>query len=128
MVEISELENALRKSWSKETSSDPNKWSEENIAWGQCAVTALVVQDYLQGEVVWAPARLPDGKEISHYFNLTRGNELDFTREQFPEGTTIPEGIPKPKEFSSTREYVLSYSPTEERYKILKEKVKENLT
>ena len=127
MITESELEKALNTSWTKESSSDPENWTPDNPAWGQCAVTSLVVKDYLGGEIVWANAVLPDGREISHYYNRIEGTEKDFTRVQFPEGTKIPRGIPKTKEYSSTRDYVLSYPVTQQRYEILKQKVQENL-
>lgn len=115
MIHESSLELALKNSWTRESSSDPENWTPDNSAWGQCAVTALIVNDYLNGEIVWANAILPDGKEISHYFNKVNDSEKDFTRIQFPRGTIIPTGIPKTKEFSSTREYVLSYPVTQTR-------------
>jgi len=127
MVGESELERALRSSWSRETSSDPENWSPSNPAWGQCAVTALVVNDYLQGEIVWAKAVLPDGRTISHYFNKIRGSEKDFTRSQFPEGTIIPEGVPRTQGFPSTVTYLLSNNDTARRYLRLKESVEEVL-
>ncbi len=127
MITESELELALKNSWTKESSSDPEKWTPNNPAWGQCAVTALVINDYLGGDIVWNNASLPDGREISHYFNNIGGTEKDFTRIQFPTGTTIPSGIPKTKEFSTTREYVLSYPITQQRYELLKQKVQEFL-
>lgn len=125
--ELSGLEEVIGKSWSRETSSDPEKWNPENPAWGQCAVTALVINDYLGGEMVWAEAKLPDGRGISHYFNLIDGQEVDVTRKQFPEGTVIPSGIEKKKPFASTREYVLSFPVTQQRYLLLKQQVEQNL-
>lgn len=110
------LRLAFGRAWSKETSSDPAGWSPENPSWGQCAVTALCVQDALGGEIVWAEAQLPDGRRISHYFNRIDDEEVDLTREQFPAGTVIPAGIPKPKSFASTRDYILSFDVTRERY------------
>ncbi|HLC97486.1 MAG TPA: hypothetical protein VJC21_01765 [Candidatus Nanoarchaeia archaeon] len=59
---------ALQKAWCSETSSDPDHWHPENPAWGQCAVTALMVNDYLGGKIIWAEAALPDGRKVSHYF------------------------------------------------------------
>lgn len=124
---LSKLELALKNSWTKETSSDPENWSLENPAWGQCAVTAIVVNDYLGGEIIWASASLADGNKISHYFNLIDGKTVDLARTQFPPGTIIPFGISKKKEFSSTRDYILSYPVTQERYEILKTKVQEQI-
>ena len=124
---LSELEEAVKNSWAKETSSDPGNWSEGHPAWGQCAVTALVVNDYVGGEIVWAEAKIPDGRSISHYFNRKDETEIDLTRSQFPQGTVIPEGVEKKKQYASTREYVLSFPATQQRYRILKQKVEGNL-
>jgi len=121
-----ELERIIENSWSKETSSEPD-WSPDNPAWGQCAVTALVIDDYFIGDIVWAEASLPDRRKKSHYFNKIKDKELDLTRKQFPKGTIIPAGIPKTKEFSTTREYILSYPQTVKRYEILKQRVKEGV-
>jgi len=123
MVDESGLESALNDSWSRDSSSDPGNWTLDNPSWGQCAVTALVVNDYLGGDIVWANAVLPDGKEISHYFNKISDSEKDFTRVQFPVGTVILGGVPKTKGFHSTRDYILSYPATQSRYRILKQKV-----
>ncbi|MFZ3032197.1 MAG: hypothetical protein WA082_04120 [Candidatus Moraniibacteriota bacterium] len=119
-MSLSNLEKALRKSWAKETSYFPDLWTADNSALGQCAVTALVVNDYLGGEIVWAEAVLPDGQTISHYFNLIDGKEIDLTRSQFPERTAIPKGVMKNKNFTTTRDFVLSSENTRKRYEILR--------
>ncbi|MDO8511158.1 MAG: hypothetical protein Q7S55_03260 [Nanoarchaeota archaeon] len=125
--ELSGLEEAISRSWSRETSSDPERWNPENPAWGQCAVTALVINDYLGGEMVWAEAKIPDGRGISHYFNLIDEQEVDLTRNQFPEGTVIPRGVEKKKQYASTKDYVLSFPVTQQRYLLLKQQVEEHL-
>src|SRR5262249_295600 len=53
-VELRQLRRAIERSWTRSTSSDPEHWSEKNPAHGQCAVTALVVQDCLGGELLRA--------------------------------------------------------------------------
>ena len=118
-----QIKSILRKAWYKDTSSDQNNWSKKNPAWGQCAVSALFVNDMLGGKLIWAEALLPDGRKISHYFNLVNGIEIDLTKEQFPKGTVIPKGIDKKKEFPTTRDYVLSYESTRIRYGNLKERI-----
>ncbi len=123
MAILSELELALVNSWSKETSLDPDNWAPANSALGQCAVTALIINDYLGGELVWAEVSLPNGEKISHYFNLINKKEIDLTRKQFPKGAKIPKGISKKKNFSTTREYVLSHSETQKRYEKIKKEV-----
>lgn len=129
---VDRLEEILQKSWIKETSSDSERWKKDNPSWGQCAVTALIVNDYFGGKLVWAPVNV-NGKKISHYFNkiddkkigLTK--EIDLIKNQFPEGTIIPEGIDKTKGFPSTKDYVLSYPKTVKRYELLKEKIDKQL-
>jgi len=127
MIAESQLEEVLKECWARETSSDPDNWTRENPAWGQCAVTSLVVSDYLGGEIIWANVVLPDGRELSHYFNKISGLEKDFTRVQFPPGTQIPAGQPKTKTFPTTRDYILSFEKTRQRYETLKRKVEEFL-
>ncbi|MEV0027715.1 hypothetical protein [Nocardia sp. NPDC050793] len=116
------LKRALRKSWSADTSSAPD-WTEANIAKGQCAVTACVVQDYLGGDILNTVATLPGNKTISHYFNVVDGQTIDLTREQFPEGTTFTPPKAKPGRYSSTREYCLSHESTRLRYELLRSRV-----
>jgi hypothetical protein len=59
---IRELERALEVAWERTTSADPDRWSPQNPAWGQCAVTALIVQDHYGGEL-----RRGIVDDISHY-------------------------------------------------------------
>ena len=118
----------LRQAWQRETSSDPAGWAPQNPAWGQCAVTACIVQDVLGGDIVWAEAKTPAGNTISHYFNkLADGSVVDLTRDQFPAGTSLspPDGQPKTQgrggeSYPTTRDYVLSFKATQERYGRLK--------
>ncbi|RJQ15551.1 hypothetical protein C4573_05320 [Candidatus Woesearchaeota archaeon] len=125
-VPLPDLEYAIYASWNRGTSAKPERWNNNNPALGQCAVTALVVQDYLEGEIVWAEVSV-DILKISHYFNLVDGKEIDFTRSQFPQGTIVPKGIPRTGHCETTREYVLSYPSTVQRYKSLKRSVEEVL-
>ena len=74
-----EIEEALRKSWCRETAypSLQAAWSEGNPALGQCTVTALVVHDHFGGTFA-------KNLEHNHIWNiLPDGTEQDFTREQF---------------------------------------------
>src|SRR4029077_3189006 len=97
----------------RETSADPDQWSPEAPAWGQCAVTALVVQELLGGDLLRAHV-----EGISHYWNrLPDGRDLDFTREQFEDGVHIPPGA------SRSRDYVLSFEETLRRYIALQRQV-----
>jgi len=122
----------IRKCWGPDTSSDPNGWRQSNPAWGQCAVTACIVQDLLGGEILWTKAVSPDNQEHSHYFNvISDGSIVDMTREQFPSDTIfVPEvGCKRTqngsgKAFANTRDYVLSYPATLNRYKILCRRLK----
>jgi len=89
---LTELEAAIRAAWSLETSDDPDEWSEENPARGQCAVTSLLVRELLGGEILVANVLL-DGKRLErHAWNrLPSGVAIDLTREQFRRGETLGE-------------------------------------
>jgi hypothetical protein len=116
------LRSILEHSWSAETSANP-AWTAANKPLGQCAVTACIVEDYFGGEILNTKAELPDGTIDSHYYNVIDGEEVDLSRDQFPEGTTFPAGQPKHGDYASTREYILSYPVTKHRYDILRERV-----
>lgn len=116
-MDILELESLLRKSWTRETSADPQNWTPENSAWVQCAVTALVNRDFKGGEILRASLENVKGFEHlrSHYWNrFPDGKEIDFTREQFLQNIVLPQ--PELR----TREYVLSYPDTRKRYALLR--------
>lgn len=138
-----ELETAIEDAWDASTSADPDAWDEDNPAYGQCAVTALVVQDMMGGEIRWRDAVIedPDEKDgyfeedehVSHYFNEVDGEQVDLTREQFPETTDYVEDTEAVEEKldsiegDTLREYVLDYEPTVQRYRELKTAVFEDL-
>lgn len=97
--------------WTAETSASPDAWTPERPSVGQCAVTALVVQDKLGGVLLRTV-----NAGTSHYFNLLPGDVVvDLTRDQFDvwEPTAPIE--------TRTREYVLSFPETAARYAVLVE-------
>lgn len=107
--ELHEFARAVASAWCRETSVDPEGWSPANPAWGQCAVTALVVQDLAGGTLVRS-----DVEGLSHYWNrLADGTEIDLTRSQFPNNVVIGHGDER------TRDYVLSFPATVRRYNTL---------
>ena len=126
-MDIKILHKALLKSWRRETSYTPQKWDALTPSSGQCSPTALIVQDYFGGSIVWAEVLLPDGEKVDHYFNIVEGKEIDLTRNQFPLNTPVHSGIPKRKDFSTTRDFMLSRKNTQKRYFLLKETVEINL-
>lgn len=103
------LPAVLQECWSRETSYDPEKWTPENPTHGQCAITALVIQDLLGGDLLRAKV---NGAE--HYWNrLPDSSEFDLTRDQFGDAASVttPEKV--------SREYVLSFPNTVRRYEQL---------
>jgi hypothetical protein len=100
---------ALTRCWSRETSADPDRWSVANPAWGQCAVTALIIQDFLGGDLVRCEVA-----HNSHYWNvLPSGEEIDLTGQQFRDNF-----IPSTGE-SRSRRHVLGFPETRRRYEAL---------
>ena len=92
---FADIEALIRSSWSEATCDpvDLPDWSPENPARGQCAVTALVVQDLLGGDLLFAEVRNADGsRQGVHYWNgFAGGIEVDLTREQFTRSEVIQE-------------------------------------
>ncbi len=132
---VGNLHKSFLASWSQETSSDPSNWSRKNAAWGQCAVTACYAQTILGGDIVRVTYETPGEGRGSHYFNiLTSGEKIDFTIQQFPDGTIFNppiysdtqelkqvtrEYINEKGYNCSTSEYILLHPSTENRYNIL---------
>ena len=111
--------SALRDSWCKETCYPPMKetWSKDVPEMGQCAVTAMVVQDYRGGDIICC-------EHMHHYWNrLPDGREIDLTRSQFPSDMKICEDAVVPRsKFASN-----GNADTMVRYGILRGKVEKIL-
>jgi hypothetical protein len=101
----------LRQAWTATTSASTD-WTPERPSVGQCAVTALIVQDELGGVLLRTI-----NANVSHYWNrLPDGSELDLTRDQFD--------VWEPGEIvERDREYVLSFPETRRRYEELRSAV-----
>jgi hypothetical protein len=122
------LEVTLRGAWCKDTSSDPDNWTPQSPAWGQCAVTALIVNDILRGEFIRLDLKPHHDPKVaavgSHYMNLTPVGLFDLTKSQF----TDPDEYDRLMELSQylqirTRDYLLSNSDTLRRYELLKQRM-----
>ena len=109
VLSLDAITAALRAAWSSHTSADAG-WSRENPAAGQCAVTALVLQDYLGGTIM----RNEINGHPNYFLRLDDGTEIDLAREQFGEIRDITEGEPRDKY------RVLRYPGTQRRYEILR--------
>ncbi|MCM3737035.1 hypothetical protein M3215_14815 [Bacillus cytotoxicus] len=79
-TEIKKMSRILTQCWSLETSS---KWTLDNPAKGQCGVTALVVHDLFDGEIM--KTKVSEGW---HFYNFINGERYDFTASQFLEEIT----------------------------------------
>jgi len=114
-----ETEAAIRAAWGRDTSEDPDEWSEENRARGQCAVTALLIRELLGGEILVANV-LRGGRRVErHAWNrLPSGLTLDLTREQFTNGEQLGE--------PAAEEPVLTHR-NPERYATLRARVRARL-
>lgn len=93
---LADVERAVRSAWSRDTSDDPELWSDENRALGQCAVSALVVRAIYGGDLVIATVldrhgeRTPDG----HAWNvLPSGEHVDLSFDQFRDGEQLARPI-----------------------------------
>ncbi len=93
-ITLGDLERALRGSWARDTSDDPGEWTEGNPALGHCGVTALMLREYLGGEILIANV-FRDGERVGrHGWNLLpSGLAVDLTRCQF----TAAEELGEPK-------------------------------
>jgi hypothetical protein len=112
------LRIALASAWAPETSYDPIGWSQRNPAWGQCAVTALIVQDYCGGTLISGEVN-----GVPHYWNrLPTDEDLDLTLIQFGRDARHSRAD------LCDRDFVLSYPDTVRRYHQLQDRVTSRLT
>lgn len=104
---------ALATSWTARTASPLVAWTPDNPSSGQCAVSALVLQDYCGGEICrCVVAGTP------HYFNRIDGQVVDSTAAQF--GTVA---INYDTATVRSRQRILRHADTRRRYELLKERV-----
>ena len=106
-----DIETVIRGAWSA-ASCDPvdlAQWSPQNPARGQCAVTALVVQELVGGDLLLAEVQNHDGsRQGVHYWNrLAGGLEIDLTREQFSAAEVVqaPSVVERPGDLTGGRLY-----------------------
>ena len=127
--DISHITEALRASWSPETSTWGEDLPVDNPARGQCAVSSLVVQDFLGGDLFRVRAN-GDGIDEKHYYNvLDDGIVIDTTREQY-QGKPVsltPAPVDLEGKYVSIREKVLDNEDTRKRYELLRQLVNDNL-
>lgn len=110
-----EFIEVIKDSWSNETTYPGSNWTKENPALGQCAITALVINDFMGGKIMRCIV-----ENGSHYYNLIEGKIFDLTASQFNvkiDYSTCEE---------RTREYLLSNKNTKERYLLLLNNIKQN--
>ena len=115
-LSLSDLERVIAQAWGRDTSDDPNEWSEDNPARGQCDVTALLVRELLGGDILIANV-LRNGRRVErHAWNrLPSGLTLDLTRTQFRDGETFEQPVAQEP---------LAMRRTPERYELLAQRVR----
>lgn len=137
---IDEFEKAIALAWSDETTTNAQRWLENqttpvtdcpvHAAIDQCAVTAVLAQKKLGGEIIRVmctdenrPGEAPT--KDSHYFNiLPDGRIKDFTKGQFsPAARFAPSNTEPP--YTVTLEEL--YQKTAEEYAALTPEQKESL-
>lgn len=121
VASMQELEAALRRAFDVETCypNERKDWTRDLPTYGQCAVAALVVQDYLGGEIVY-------DQENIHFWNRIEGVDIDFTRDQFDDSVVLQE-----TRIRSRQELLVGpraeAAETLHRYQLLRERVRRRI-
>ena len=120
--DILHITEALRASWSPKTSTWGEDLPVDNPARGQCAVSSLVVQDFLGGDLFRVRAN-GEGIDEKHYYNvLDDGTVIDTTREQY-QGKVVsltPAPVDLEGKYVSIRKKSLDNEDTRRRYEVLR--------
>jgi len=114
IISLVALQRAIQFGWNEDTAK--GEWNSVVPSLNQCAVTALVVQDYLGGDLIRCETLSGD----SHYWNRVGNIDIDLTRDQFWHLNDRPK---RETAIIRDREYVLSFPDTEERYELLSKRV-----
>lgn len=86
----SELQDAIRSSWSAATSASDNVWAPENPAAGHCDVTSLLIREEIGGDLKMAQVFRNGELSEHHFWNvLPDGSEIDLTSSQFDGSETF---------------------------------------
>ena len=75
---VKKIREALEKSWSADTSVCFSPTAA--ASYGQCAPTAIVVQEHFGGEILMTRGWHNKGR---HFYNRIAGTRYDFTADQF---------------------------------------------
>lgn len=112
------LHDALEHSWDADTCAEweREKWSSCLPAFGQCTVTALVVQDIFGGKIVKDSVN-------DHFWNVFEdGTEADLSREHLPQGINLQITDERTREYMLTSERAVE-AKTLDRYNLLRGRV-----
>ena len=119
-LDINKIAKALKSSWNRDTCypSCLKIYDVSDKSTGQCAITSLIINDYLGGII---QSGYIEELGIKHYWNLINDEVIDITKGQFN----------KQYEFldikEKTREEMLSNENTKIRYELLRKRVSDFL-
>ncbi len=116
-LEWYQLVEAIVKSWDQLTCHPKvrAKWSSDNPALGQDTVTALLIQDYCGGEILYC-------QHYHHYWNRIDNQEIDLVNHFLFESFTVC-----PDKITDYCEIVKNDIAAEIRYRLLKQRVERKL-
>jgi len=116
-LEWYQLVEAIVKSWDQLTCHPKvrSKWSSDNPALGQDTVTALLIQDYCGGEILYC-------QRAHHYWNRIDNQEIDLVNHFLFESFTVC-----PDKITDYCEIVKNDIAAEIRYRLLKQRVERKL-
>ena len=114
------LYDELSEIWCRETCAPRmrEQWTAENKTFGQCSITAFLVQDIFGGKVYGIPR---EGGTF-HCYNEVDGHVFDLTSEQFGDEALVYEG--NPEQF---REDHFAKAEKHERYVFLKAELEKKM-
>ena len=101
IVVLKELREQFMKAWGKDTmfTEDKKYWNPNVPSIGQCYITAMIVQDFLGGDVYRSTCQslVLDGDNIQDaYFNVIDGHFVDLGIDEYGEPNDIWPILSKP--------------------------------
>lgn len=130
--DLNVIQKVILVSCSKETSADPENWTENNPLHGHCAIIAILVHEGCGGNLLRASLESVKGYEQmrSHYWNLLpNGAEIDLSSGQFKDDdrNLVPAGKTTKDDKVITADSLLANESTAKRYAIFEKRFLKNM-
>ena len=127
-ISVDIFKQIIKHSRSRETSGDPEHWTDNNPSYRQCLVTALLANEFLWLDTHAEKVTLESNYHGYHYFNKNQQNiAIRFCEEQFAYEKILAKTPERPLNQDKI-DIIFAWNPeVKHKYEILKKKFEEEM-